>query len=165
MNFEERRREADRVDESEIFPNRHVLVSMVGREIEEKVPLKPLTLTPPAKIVDNCLPLGFHWQFFYVRVPNIISKLKNKKLPFRTRCLSSFIFSNGRSTMREQTTWWHRSRKSAQHVFMFPKNQYKKISPDAVQYYGLHVFYSNYSYFKPSCTVQMKILTIKWYIL
>ena len=28
------------------------------------LPFKPLILTPPAKIVDNCLPLGFHPQFF-----------------------------------------------------------------------------------------------------
>ena len=69
----------ERVDESEIVPNWRVFVSVVGREIEEKVPFKPLILTPPAKIIDNCLPLGFHRQFFCVRVPDIISKLKNKK--------------------------------------------------------------------------------------
>ena len=48
------------MDESEIVPSWHVLVSIFGREIEEKMPLKPLILTPLAKIVDNCLPLGFH---------------------------------------------------------------------------------------------------------
>ena len=47
MNFEKRRRGVDHVDESEIVPNRHVLVFIVSREIEEKVPLKPLILTPP----------------------------------------------------------------------------------------------------------------------
>ena len=46
MNFEKRRRDVDRVDESEIVPNRHVFVSIVGREIEEKVPLKPPTTSP-----------------------------------------------------------------------------------------------------------------------
>ena len=65
MNFEKRQRGVDHVYESEIVPNRNVLVFIVSREIEEKVPLKPLILTPPAKIVDNCLPLGFHWQFFF----------------------------------------------------------------------------------------------------
>ena len=68
--------EVERVDESEIFPNQNVLVSIFGREIEETVPLKPLILTPPAKIVNDCLPLGFHRQFFCVRVPDIIRKLK-----------------------------------------------------------------------------------------
>ena len=34
--------------------------------------------------------------FFCVRVPDIIGKLKNKKLPVVTRCLSTFIFRNGR---------------------------------------------------------------------
>ena len=48
------------MDESEIVPNGHVFIYVVGREIEEKVFLKPLILAPPAKIVDNCLPLGFH---------------------------------------------------------------------------------------------------------
>ena len=85
MNFEHPRRGVDHVDESEIVPNRHILVFIVSREIEEKLPLKPLILTPPAKIVDNCLPLGFHPQFFFVYVPDIISKLK-KKLPVRKRC-------------------------------------------------------------------------------
>ena len=64
MDFEKRRRGVDHVDESEIVPNRHVLVFIVSQEIEEKVPLKPLIMTPPAKIVNNCLPLGFHRQFF-----------------------------------------------------------------------------------------------------
>ena len=46
MNFEKRRREVDRVDESEIVPNRQVFVSIVGQEIEEKVPLKPPATSP-----------------------------------------------------------------------------------------------------------------------
>ena len=41
MNSEKRRREVDRVDESEIVLNWHVFISIAGREIEEKVPLKP----------------------------------------------------------------------------------------------------------------------------
>ena len=36
-NFENLRQEVERVAESEIVPNRHVFVSIVGREIEEKV--------------------------------------------------------------------------------------------------------------------------------
>ena len=74
-------REVEHVDESEISPNRNVFVSIDGREIEEKVPLKPLILTPPAKIVDNCLPLGFHRQYFFVRVSDIVDHpLRNIKL-------------------------------------------------------------------------------------
>ena len=44
MNFENRRQEVERVDESEIAPNRHVPVSIVGQKIEEKAPFK-LTAT------------------------------------------------------------------------------------------------------------------------
>ena len=47
------------MDESEIVSNLHVFVSIVGREIEEKVPLKPLILTPPAKSVT----IAFRWDF------------------------------------------------------------------------------------------------------
>ena len=69
IDFKKRRRGVDHVNEFEIVPNRHVLVFIVSREIEEKVPLKLLILTPPAKIVDNCLPLGFHRQFFLCMRP------------------------------------------------------------------------------------------------
>ena len=37
MNYEKRRQEVERVAESEIVQNRHVFISTVGREIEEKV--------------------------------------------------------------------------------------------------------------------------------
>ena len=37
-NFKENQWEVDCVDKSEIVPDRHVFVSIVGREIEEKVP-------------------------------------------------------------------------------------------------------------------------------
>ena len=36
--FKKSRREVDRVDKSEIVPDRHAFVSIVGREIKEKVP-------------------------------------------------------------------------------------------------------------------------------
>ena len=52
MNSEKRQWGVDHVDKSEIVPNRHVLFFIVSREIAENVPLKPLILTPPAKIVD-----------------------------------------------------------------------------------------------------------------
>ena len=83
------------------------------------LPFKPLILTPPAKIVDNCLPLGFYQQFFCVRVPNIISNMKNKKLPAGTRCWSSY-------TMPEQTPWRHRAKNPSRYVFMLSSDQYKK---------------------------------------
>ena len=89
----------------------------------------------------------FRWDFigsfFCVCVPDIISKLKNKKLPVRTKFRSSFIFRNGGSTIWEQTTWWHRARKSALRVFLFSTDQYLKSAPDVVQYCMLCVFYSN----------------------
>ena len=37
-NFKKSRREVDRVDKSEIVPDRHIFVFIVGQEIEEKVP-------------------------------------------------------------------------------------------------------------------------------
>ena len=40
------RREVECVDESEIFSNRHVFISIVGQEIEERVPFKPLATSP-----------------------------------------------------------------------------------------------------------------------
>ena len=78
------------MDESEIVPNWHVFFSIVGREIEEKVPFNPLILTPPAKIVDNCLPLQFHKKYFCIHVPDIISKLKNNKVASRNKMLIKF---------------------------------------------------------------------------
>ena len=67
MNFEKRPRGVNHVDEPEIVPNRHVLVFIVSREIEEKVPLKPLILTPPAKLST----IAFCWDFigsFFLRM-------------------------------------------------------------------------------------------------
>ena len=69
MNLEKLPREVERVDEYEIVPNRHVFVFIVGQEIEEKVPLKPLIETSLAKIVENFPPLGFHQQFFLRTCP------------------------------------------------------------------------------------------------
>ena len=48
------------------------------RESSTLFPYKTLILTPPAKIVNNSLPLKFCWQFFCIRVPDIISKLNQK---------------------------------------------------------------------------------------
>ena len=68
------------------------------------LPFKLLILTPPAKIVDNCLPLRFRRQFFaYAFLTS--SEIRKKKLPVGTRCQSSFIFGNGRPAMPEQTPW------------------------------------------------------------
>ena len=66
------------MDECEIFPNWSVLISIVGRESEEKVTLKPLILTPLRKSPT----IALHWDFigssFCIRVLDIISKLKKK---------------------------------------------------------------------------------------
>ena len=37
---------------------------------------------------------------------------QQQKMPVGTRCQSSFIFGNGRSTISEQRTLWHRSKKT-----------------------------------------------------
>ena len=105
---------------SAVFQNSFLL-----RKIYKPLPSKPLIPTPHAKIADNCLPLQLCWYFFGVRVPDIISKQKNKKLPFRTRFWISFIFSNGRSGMSKQRSWWHCAKKTAWPVFMFSSYQYK----------------------------------------
>ena len=120
MNFKNLRWEVERVAECEIVLNRKVFVSIVVQDIEEKVPFKPLILTPLAKIVDNCLPLRFCWNFFCIHVPDIISNLNNNKTsswnkmsinfhipqrtvnevitnnmvtPCKTKCATYFIFS------------------------------------------------------------------------
>ena len=49
------------------------------------------------------------------------------KLPVRTRCRSSFIFDNGRSTMLEQRTWWQLAQNNVQRVFIYSSDRYKKV--------------------------------------
>ena len=50
------------MDESEIIPNWHIIVSIVGQEIDKKVPLKLLMLTSPEKN----LTIAFRWDFIGV---------------------------------------------------------------------------------------------------
>ena len=83
-------------NKNEISPNWHVLVSIFGQGIEEKVSLKPLILTPPAKIADHYLLLGFHRQFFGVRVPDIISKPKKQKTGSRNKIFIKFYIPQWR---------------------------------------------------------------------
>ena len=73
MNFENRQQEVERVDESEIVPNRYIFVSIVGQEIEEKVPLKLLILTPTKKLSTIAFRWDFISSFSCVCVPDIIS--------------------------------------------------------------------------------------------
>ena len=80
----------ERVDESEIVPNVQVLVSIVGQEMEEKVPPKPLILTPPEKSLTTAFCWDLTGSFFCVRVPDIISKLKNKKTASRNKISIKF---------------------------------------------------------------------------
>ena len=80
----------------------------------------------PWKIVNSCLPLGFHWQLFLRTRPWHHQQTNIQKLPVGTRCWSSFIFRNGSSKMWEQTTLWHCARKSARHVLKFFTDQLKK---------------------------------------
>ena len=84
------------------------------------------------KIFDNFLPLGFHRKCFCVRVPDIIRKLKNKKLPVGTRYLSSFILRNGRLALSEQTTWWHSAKKHATWDYVIFRSIFKS-APGTVQ--------------------------------
>ena len=125
--------------EFEIFPNRRVFVSIVGREIEEKVPLKPLILTPPAKIVNSCLPLGFHQQFFFVRVRDIICKLKNKKSASWNKMSIKLYIPQWTVDNVRTNNMVTLCQKSARHVFMLSTDQYIKNVPDAVQYCGICV--------------------------
>ena len=46
MTFKKCWREVNRADETEIVLNQQVFASIVGRETEEKVPLKPLETSP-----------------------------------------------------------------------------------------------------------------------
>ena len=140
--MKKRWREVERVDESEIVPNQHVSVTIVGREIEEKVPLKPLILTPPAKIVDNCLPPGCYRQFFRVHAPDIISKMKDKKLPVGTRCRSSFIPQWRVDNVRTNNMVSPLQKKRATCFYALYRSILKS-APDAVQYRKLGVFYLN----------------------
>ena len=125
MNFKNRRREVERVDEPEIVPNWHVFVPIVGQETEENMPLKPLILTPLEKIVDNCLPLGFHPQFFCVRVPDIIVKQKTK-MPVGTR-FRSILYSTIDGRQCENKQHGDTSPEKVRDIFfMFSTNKYKK---------------------------------------
>ena len=94
--------------------------------------------------LQNLSTIAFRWDFIcsFFAYSSLTSSAnwKTKKLPFGTTCRSSFIFHNGGWTISEQTTWWHRARKSVRHVFMFSIDRYKKIAPDAVQYCGLRTF-------------------------
>ena len=99
-----------------------------------------------------CLLCRNYWQLpsavissagYCVRVPEITSKLKNKRLPVGTTCSSSFIFCNGRLIMSEQTKNDETAQKNSErHVFMLFTDQCKKSVPSVVQYCRLHVFYS-----------------------
>ena len=51
---------------NDILPNRNVIVSIVGREIEEKMPFKPLILTPhlPPEVFRNSFSV---WINYYLK--------------------------------------------------------------------------------------------------
>ena len=81
-------------------------------------PLKPLILTHPAKIIDNCLLLRLFRQFFCVCSPDIISKPSNKNKKF---FIPQCTIENSRTK-----TMVTRCQKNARHVFMFSSDKYKK---------------------------------------
>ena len=98
----------------------------------------------------------YYGMFLYIRVQYVPGVWPNMSRgtqdPCGTRCWSSFIFHNSRSTMSEQITWWHRSPKNARHVFMYSSDQYFKNTPGAVQYCGIGVDYLSKTKFPPSCS-------------
>ena len=129
MNMKNRRREVDHMAESEIFLNRHVFVSIVGQEIEEKVSFKPLILTPPTKIVDNCLLLRLFRHFFSVHVPDIISKLKKNWQSEQN--FDKVLYSTMGGQQSQNKQHGDTVQKKGWDMFFY------------VVYYGICVFYSN----------------------
>ena len=87
------RREVERVAESEIGPNRHIFVSIVGREIGEKVPFNRSYWHPLRKSSTIAFRCNFVSSFFGVHVPDITSKLNNNKSTIRNKMsIKYFIF-------------------------------------------------------------------------
>ena len=107
----------------------HLLPGVFRNSFSLLIITNPLSLQAtctdtPWKIVNNSLALRFCRSFFCVRVPDIISKLHNKKMPVGTRSWWSFIFGNGRPKISEQKPWWHLAKKNAWHDFMLSPNQH-----------------------------------------
>ena len=67
--------------------------------------------SPLQKLSTIAFRCNFVGSFFTYTYLSSSSNRTTKNLPVWTRCLSSFIFRNGRSTMSEQIPWWHRSKK------------------------------------------------------
>ena len=78
------------------------------------------------KIVDNCLPLVFRQQFFCPRVPDIISKPKNKKTASRNKMLIKFYITQWTVEDDRTKTMVTPFQKNARHFFMYSPDQYKK---------------------------------------
>ena len=123
----------------------HFLLAIFGihlrcTEFSTLFPFEPLILTPPAKIVDNCLPLQFCPRFFPYALLTSLAIWKTKKLPVGTVCWSSFIFGNVRSEMPEQTPWWHRAKKTRGILYVLFRPILKSVA-GAVHYCRLGVDY------------------------
>ena len=76
------------------------------------LPFKPLIMTLPAKIVNNCLPLRFCRLFFASASLTTSANWATAKTASLNKMSIKFIFRNGQSTMSEQIPWWHRSKKT-----------------------------------------------------
>ena len=82
-------------------------------------PFKPLILIHPAKIVNNCLPLRFRQKFFaYVRVPDIIGNLKNKKTASWNKMTIKFYIWQLTVQNSRANTMVTPCQNNARHVFM-----------------------------------------------
>ena len=90
------------------------------------LPFKPLILTPPAKIVDNRLPLQFFRKFFFLRIPDLIRKLNNNKTASRNKMSIKFYIRQWVVKNVRTITMVKTCPKKVQHAFMFSLDQYKK---------------------------------------
>ena len=84
----------------------------VGENFRPSCPSSRLYWPPLQKLLTIPFRYDFIGSFFVCAFLTSSAIWKTKKLPVRTRCQPSFIFGNWRSTMQEQTPWWHRVKKT-----------------------------------------------------
>ena len=123
------------------------------RESPTLFPFKPLILTLHAKIVNNCLPLGFNWHFFCVRVPDITGNPKKKKTVSRNRISIKFYIRKWavkNSRTNTMVTLCQKNRATCVYVIF---RSIQKSAPVAVQYCRLRVDYMSQTKLPPSCII------------
>ena len=125
------------------------------------LPFEPLILTPRGKIVDDCLPLRFCRQFFFVHVPDIIGKMNSKKTASQNKISIKFYIRQWTVENVRTNIMVTPCQKTTRHVFMFSSEQLKKSAPGAVQYCRLHVDYLSKMKSPPSCMIKESDRTLK----